>query len=219
MGTQPIKFMDPESGPKPARKPPGLVWISCPYPVIACGLKEFLKEEATLYISQEEQQVPQGQTPSLVIICVDEPDNVTSKVERLREEVSPHTPILIFGLRVDLQIGREAFQAGVHGFIHAGMKAEQILNAVALASSGEVVIPVELFKGLVAEEAVMSRTETLTSRQQEILGLVAEGLTNGQIAKRLYLSEFTLKQHLRRTYKLLGVKNRTEAANLFRKQA
>ncbi|MBV9455453.1 MAG: response regulator transcription factor, partial [Rubrobacter sp.] len=35
----------------------------------------------------------------------------------------------------------------------------------------------------------------------------------------LYLSEFTIKQHLRRAYKLLGVKNRTEAANLFRKQA
>src|SRR5918998_1245275 len=51
----------------------------------------------------------------------------------------------------------------------------------------------------------------------EILTLVAEGLTNAQIADTLSLSEFTIKQHLRHTYKILGVSNRTQAANLFRK--
>jgi hypothetical protein len=44
------------------------------------------------------------------------------------------------------------------------------------------------------------------------VGLVAEGLSNAQIARRLYLSVSTIKQHLRKAYKLLGVKNRTQAA-------
>jgi DNA-binding NarL/FixJ family response regulator len=43
---------------------------------------------------------------------------------------------------------------------------------------------------------------------------VVEGLTNAEIAERLFLSESTIKQHLRAAYKLLGVKNRTEAATL-----
>ena len=44
---------------------------------------------------------------------------------------------------------------------------------------------------------------------------VVEGLSNAEIGRRLYLSESTIKQHLRAAYKLLGVSNRTEAANLF----
>jgi DNA-binding NarL/FixJ family response regulator len=57
----------------------------------------------------------------------------------------------------------------------------------------------------------------LSVRQREILGYVAEGLSNAEIGRRLFLSESTIKQHLRAAYKLLGVSNRTEAANLFRR--
>jgi DNA-binding NarL/FixJ family response regulator len=56
----------------------------------------------------------------------------------------------------------------------------------------------------------------LSACQREILKLVGEGLTNAQIAKKLFLSESTVKQHLRVTYKILGVSNRTEAAKLVR---
>ncbi len=48
----------------------------------------------------------------------------------------------------------------------------------------------------------------------KILEMVAEGLSNAQIAKRLYLSESTIKQHLRAAYKTLGVKKRNQAARL-----
>jgi DNA-binding NarL/FixJ family response regulator len=54
---------------------------------------------------------------------------------------------------------------------------------------------------------------------REILSYVVEGLSNAEIGRRLYLSESTIKQHLRAAYKLLGVNNRTEAANLFRRSA
>src|SRR5215211_6347352 len=53
-------------------------------------------------------------------------------------------------------------------------------------------------------------------RQREILGYVVEGLSNAEIARRLYLSESTIKQHLRAAYKLLEISNRTEAAKLIR---
>jgi DNA-binding NarL/FixJ family response regulator len=57
----------------------------------------------------------------------------------------------------------------------------------------------------------------LSVRQREILGYVVEGLSNAEIGRRLYLSESTIKQHLRAVYKLLGVSNSTEAANLLRR--
>jgi DNA-binding CsgD family transcriptional regulator len=56
----------------------------------------------------------------------------------------------------------------------------------------------------------------LSSRQKEILGLVGEGLSNAQIAERLFLSESTIKQHLRAAHKVLGANNRTEAVRLIR---
>jgi DNA-binding NarL/FixJ family response regulator len=56
----------------------------------------------------------------------------------------------------------------------------------------------------------------LTCRQREILELVGEGLTNAGIARRLFLAEGTVKQHLRAAYKLLNVRSRVQAAALLR---
>ena len=61
-----------------------------------------------------------------------------------------------------------------------------------------------------------SLAASLGTRQKEILGLVGEGLSNAQIAERLFLSESTIRQHLRAAYKVLGVNNRTEAVRLIR---
>ena len=54
--------------------------------------------------------------------------------------------------------------------------------------------------------------EQLSARELEILELVAEGLTNGEIARRFWVTETTVKFHLTRSYRKLGVRNRTEAA-------
>ena len=55
----------------------------------------------------------------------------------------------------------------------------------------------------------------LTARQWETLELAAEGLPNAQIARRLFITESTVKQHLRKAYSALGIRNRREAAGLF----
>ncbi len=77
--------------------------------------------------------------------------------------------------------------------------------------------PRGLTEFLLAEGDSPANLDLLSARQREILDLVVEGFTNGQIAKRLFLSESTVKQHLRASYKLLGVRNRTEAARLVRR--
>src|ERR671910_802213 len=71
--------------------------------------------------------------------------------------------------------------------------------------------------GMVPPEEVPSCVVLCSNGQRETLGYVVEGLSNAEIGKRLFLSESTVKQHLRSAYKLLAVNNRTEAANLFRR--
>lgn len=192
----------------------GKVWIVCDYPILALGLQEILKSEAQIY---EGREIPAGTSPSCVVFCPNGVEEVAKEVRRIHT-LSSEAPVVIFGLRVDLSLARAGLQAGARGFMHAGMKPAQIVRALSLATRGQVVVPRELLQGLVVgeEEADLS---TLTPRQRQILRLVAEGLTNSQIAENLYLSEFTIKQHLRSAYKALKVKNRTEAARLIRQSS
>lgn len=126
------------------------------------------------------------------------------------------SPVVVFGPQLDLPLARDALQAGAFGFVHAKMTPDQLVRAVAVAAKGELVAPWELLRYLLLEDNSHDLA-ALSARQREILGFVLEGLSNAEIGRRLYLSESTIKQHLRSAYKLLGVSNRTEAANLFRR--
>jgi DNA-binding NarL/FixJ family response regulator len=88
---------------------------------------------------------------------------------------------------------------------------------VEVAQKGELVAPRELLRHLVAmNQDKAPDVGGLSPRQREVLVLAAEDLSNAEIAGRLYLSESTVKQHLRAAYKLLGVRNRTEAAKMLK---
>jgi len=97
------------------------------------------------------------------------------------------------------------------------MGPEQVLRAVGAALRGETVLPRCLLSEWVDEQRTPDLGALLSARQREILELVAEGSTNAEVAGHLFLSESTIKQHLRAAYKALGVRNRTEAAALWRR--
>jgi DNA-binding NarL/FixJ family response regulator len=144
-------------------------------------------------------------------------EDVTSEVKDLLT-LAPNTPVLVFSSQVDDQhIAKAAFKAGACGIIHVGMRSEQIIRTIKVALEGEALLSQKLFKALLTYEEVSSAgIHGLSHRQLEVLKLVAEGLTNAQIARQLYLSESTVKQHLRAGYKVLGVRSRTQASALLR---
>jgi DNA-binding NarL/FixJ family response regulator len=155
-----------------------------------------------------------GGDPSSVVLFARDVEDVSEGVDRVRE-LKPDASILVFGLCADVVLARAAFEAGARGYIYAGMTPEQVAHSVKAAANGEPVVPRELLLQLIVRDDHVD-LNVLSARQKEILDLVADGLSNAQIAGRLYLSESTVKQHLRAAYKLLGVKNRTSAANLIR---
>jgi DNA-binding NarL/FixJ family response regulator len=191
-------------------KPLGLVRIDCPYPVVNVGLTKILEDEAWVRIGRGR---PEGETPSYVILCPGV-EGISESIKRA-QKTNPQTPIMVFGLFLDLALARAALTGGARGFIHAGMPPEQIIRALKVASEGEIVAPRQLLEYLIVSEDLVD-LDMLSARQREILDLVGEGLTNAQIARRLFLTESTVKQHLRSTYKVLGVSNRTEAVRLMR---
>ena len=192
------------------RKPLGLVWIDCPYPVVAAGLKGALQGRARVHLGRS---TPTNEgVPACAILDAEGVEGLANSIERVRG-FNPDMSVLVFSLRVDLPLARDALRLGARGFIHAGMELDQIARAVEVAAKGEIVAPRKLLEYLIANEGPAD-LGALTVRQREILGLVAEGSSNAEIAKRLFLSESTVKQHLRAAYKVLGVSDRKEASKL-----
>jgi DNA-binding NarL/FixJ family response regulator len=200
------------SEPKDRLKPLGLVWVVCPRSVVSAGLVRALEKQARVHQGPK----PPEDLPSCVILCANSKEGLSERVEFHREMCPDAPPVVVFGPQLDLPLAREALQAGASGFVHAEMVPDQLVRALAVAAKGELVAPRELLRYVLSED-MPANLGALSARQREILGYVVEGLSNAEIGKRLYLSESTIKQHLRAAYKLLGVSNRTEAANLFRR--
>jgi DNA-binding NarL/FixJ family response regulator len=188
----------------------GLVWIDCSYPVVAAGLREALEGRARVHVGRTAPA--DAEVPCCAVFDTSGSESISEGIERIRG-VNPDISVLAFSLHVDLPLARAALRHGARGFIHAGMELNQIARAVEVAHEGEIVAPRKLLEYLIANDDPTD-LDALTIRQREILQLVAQGLSNAQIAKTLFLSESTVKQHLRATYKVLGVSDRKEAARL-----
>ena len=118
---------------------------------------------------------------------------------------------MVFGSHLDLALALAALKNGADGFVHAAMTPEQVARAVEVVQKGELAAPRELIPYLLSQDET-PEVEVLSVRQREVVEMVAEGESTAEIARHLYLSESTIRQHLCAAYKLLGVRNRTEAA-------
>ncbi|WP_034087810.1 response regulator [Streptacidiphilus albus] len=102
-----------------------------------------------------------------------------------------------------------AVEAGATGYLLKDAPSEDLAGAVRAAARGETVLAPPVAARLMGR--VRAGRPTLSPRESEILGLLAEGLANRQISKRLFISEATVKTHLVHVYDKLGVDSRTAA--------
>jgi DNA-binding NarL/FixJ family response regulator len=210
----PRRHLEASREGKMAAKPLGIVWVDCPHSLVTTGLVRALEEKASIHRGPK----PLEDVPSCVILCANSIEGLSERVEFFQELSPDAPPVLVFGPQLDLPLARDALQAGASGFIHAQMTPAQLVRALAVATKGELVAPRELLRYVLTNNQ-SSDLAALSARQREILGHVVEGLSNAEIGRRLYLSESTIKQHLRAVYKVLGVRNRTEAGKMMREHA
>ena len=198
-----------------AAKPLGLVWVVSPSNSITTeGLKKVLEGKADVKIDGESS----AGSPSCVVLYAGRlEEGCLDGMGRIRE-LYPGVPLLVLGSQLDLGLACAALKNGADGFVHAQMDPAQVLRAVEVVQKGELAAPRQLLRYSLSQNEKPEIGE-LSARQREILEMVVEGLSNAEIAARLYLSESTIKQHLRAVYKVLGVHNRTEAAKTMREYA
>jgi DNA-binding NarL/FixJ family response regulator len=112
-----------------------------------------------------------------------------------------------------------ALRAGASGFLLKDTLAPDLLSAIRVVARGEAVVAPSVTRRLLDRYVttgagpVVSATEldALTEREREVLGLMARGLSNGEIAGRLYLSEGTVKTHVSRVLTKLRLRDRVQA--------
>jgi DNA-binding NarL/FixJ family response regulator len=111
----------------------------------------------------------------------------------------------------------ESLRAGAAGFLVKDTDAAELLRAVRVAASGEALLSPKVTRRLIAEFAARSRKprpapglDTLTPREREVLIEVAAGLSNDEIAEKLYMSPSTAKTHATRAMMKLGARDRAQ---------
>ncbi len=136
-------------------------------------------------------------------------------VSCLRHIRAHQLPVRVFVLSAfgDADSLRAAIEAGADGFVLKTESPQHTITAIRQIVEGQLVFPQAARRWL---STAPRNEQALTEREEEILKLLAEGLSNSQIGARLHLSENTIKFHLRNIYSKLRVTNRTEAALKYR---
>ncbi|MGW5937315.1 response regulator [Streptomyces celluloflavus] len=115
----------------------------------------------------------------------------------------------------------EALRAGASGFLLKDASAAELAQAVRVVAAGDALLAPNITKRLIAEFSRMTgaprtplkdRVGDLTERETEVLSLIAQGLSNAEIAERLVVAEQTVKTHVSRILVKLGLRDRTQAA-------
>jgi DNA-binding NarL/FixJ family response regulator len=133
----------------------------------------------------------------------------------------PDLRILLIGMARDEEEFVRYVRAGIDGYLLRDASAQEVLEAVRSVHNQEAVCPrcfcAALFrevKARVTSEAARGNELRITRRQQQLIPLIAQGLTNKEIAQQLSLSEFTVKNHIYRMMRKSGARSRLAVAQL-----
>ena len=151
--------------------------------------------------------------PDVAVLDVKMPELDGLKVlNAVRRDGLP-TRIVLLTAFLDGSTAFEAVAAGAAGFLGKDADRRRITDAVAAVSRGETVLGAEVQAGLAEEIRLRGARDrpSLSPREQEILGHIAEGRSAPDIAKLLFLSPATVKSHLGALYEKLGVSDRAAA--------
>jgi DNA-binding NarL/FixJ family response regulator len=150
--------------------------------------------------------------PDVLLLDLSMPDLDGIEVTRRLREVAPETRIVVFTSFSDRERIVQALDAGAVGYLLKDAEPEELHSAVRAAARGEAPITPRAAAALLADRRDRPAEVPLTAREREVLGLVVEGLANKQIARRMGISEKTVKGHLTNLFQRIGVADRTQAA-------
>jgi DNA-binding NarL/FixJ family response regulator len=159
--------------------------------------------------------IAEREQPDIVLLDIEIPGGeATATVRRLRDS-SPGSRVIILSMHEGPRLVRALLDAGIRGYLLKSIHWQELVVAIRTvrADSDRVVLGVSGQSFVDARQGPGAAAATLSPREREILGLVGQALSNGQIASRLSLREATVKRHLRNIFVKLGAVSRIDAVN------
>ena len=190
------------------------------------GLQMVLEQEIDIDVvgeaadGQEAVQKAQELMPDVVLMDVRMPRRSGIEAAGEIKELLPHAKILMLTISDEEADLYEAIKAGASGYLLKEISIEEVADAIRSVWAGQSRISPSMASKLLTEFAAMSKraderrqvpAPRLTEREMEVLTLVAEGLNNRDIGQRLFISENTVKNHIRNILEKLHLHSRMEA--------
>ena len=193
--------------------------------LVRAGFRKILEADSEIEVvaeavdGLEAVEAARRLTPDLVLMDIRMPNlDGLEATRRLLDGDGQTTRVLIlttFGLN---EYVYEALRAGASGFLLKDAPPEDLLSAVHVIDRGDALLDPSITRAVVEEFArrplrtdLAGKLEDLTAREREVLGLLARGLSNGEIASRFVLSEGTVKTHVASVLRKLGLRDRIQA--------
>ncbi|WP_327290092.1 response regulator transcription factor [Streptomyces sp. NBC_01198] len=193
------------------------VLLADDHPVVREGLRAMLDAEPGLEVVGEASSGPQAEAlaaalrPDIVLMDLRMPDGGgVESIVRMTAAGLPCRVIVLTTYETDSDILR-AVEAGAAGYLLKDLARVELADAVRAAARGETVLAPTVAARLVDRLRVRPERPHLSERETAVLRLVADGCTNAEIGRRLFIGESTVKTHLLRTFAKLAVTDRTAA--------
>jgi two-component system, NarL family, nitrate/nitrite response regulator NarL len=194
------------------------------HPMMRRGLRDLLELEPDLEpvgdagSGPDALKLAEELNPDLILLDLNMPGmDGLETLKRLRD-AGEDARIVMFTVSDDQSHVLEALRNGADGYLLKDMDAEQLVAQIRQAAHGKLALSPELT--MVLAEAIRERPKTstqvqassLTKREKDVLRWIAKGQSNKMIARKLDITEGTVKVHVKRLLNKLGMRSRTEAA-------
>jgi DNA-binding NarL/FixJ family response regulator len=132
------------------------------------------------------------------------------QVAREASRSAPETAVILYTGMAEREDLTEALDAGARGFLLKEAPLEDLMRAIETVATGGVYVD-SVLAGVIATAETRNQSPRLTQREREVLRLLADGLRNEEIGKRLFISPETVRTHVRKAMNKLDADTRTQA--------
>ena len=188
------------------------------YPAVRAGLRQLIGATSDMEVvgeagcGEDAVTIARELNPDVILMDLSMPGCGGIEATRRIVAYDPAACVLVLTAHSDRKRTLQAIGAGAIGYLLKDVEPSYLLDAVRSAVRGESPLDARAARALVSALHEAEVEPVLSDRERQVVALVASGLANKQIARRLSISEKTVKNHLTRVFSLLGVSGRTEAA-------
>jgi two-component system, NarL family, nitrate/nitrite response regulator NarL len=202
------------------------VLIADDYEPLRLGIRAYLERHGFVVCAEAGNAdaalaAAHGQRPDVCVIDPNMPGDGIAAVEQIASEC-PETAVIVLTVSQHGEDLLRAVRAGAAGYVLKECDPERLVRAVRAALAGDTAVPRELLeRALRARDAEDSRRtatkrgSVLSGREWEVLGLMREGLSTAEIARRLFVAKVTVRSHIASIRHKLGVQDRAAAVRMF----